>query len=205
MTAKRLLDLTLVIVSMVVWLPLMAIVALSVWLRIGRPVMFRQKRLGLDGKLFTLIKFRTMREAVDETGAVLPDVDRLTGFGRWLRTTSLDELPSLVNVLIGEMSLVGPRPLLVEYRDLYSLRQMRRHEVRPGLTGWAQVNGRNSLNWPDKLEMDVWYVENRGLRLDMRILILTVASVLSRRGISAPGEATMTRFTGSGERVEDGR
>lgn len=205
MTAKRLLDLTLVIVSMVVWLPLMAIVALSVWLRIGRPVMFRQKRLGLDGKLFTLIKFRTMREAVDETGAVLPDVDRLTGFGRWLRTTSLDELPSLVNVLVGEMSLVGPRPLLVEYRDLYSLRQMRRHEVRPGLTGWAQVNGRNSLNWPDKLEMDVWYVENRGLRLDMRILILTVASVLSRRGISAPGEATMTRFTGSGERVEDGR
>ena len=194
---KRAFDLFLTLVTAAFWVPLLLLVALLVRWRLGTPVLFRQQRPGSAGEPFFLIKFRSMTDARDKHGALLPDSERLTKFGRWLRATSLDELPELINVLKGEMSLVGPRPLLMQYLERYNPRQARRHEVRPGVTGWAQVNGRNALSWKEKLEMDVWYVENRSLLLDVRIMFLTLQSVFRRHGISAPGSATMPEFTGS--------
>jgi len=194
---NRTADVTLAIAAGVLSLPLVVVLAVLVRWRLGAPVLFRQDRPGLDGTPFTLYKFRTMREANDAAGCPLPDSSRLTRLGRFLRSTSLDELPELWNVIRGDMSLVGPRPLLTEYLPIYNERQRRRHEVRPGLTGWAQVNGRNAVSWDERLEMDVWYVDNRSWRLDARILVMTVGAVLRRQGISAPGEATMGRFTGT--------
>jgi lipopolysaccharide/colanic/teichoic acid biosynthesis glycosyltransferase len=178
-------------------MPVLVVLAGGIALRLGLPVLFRQRRIGLDARPFTLLKFRTMRDAVGTDGMPLPDADRLTPFGRWLRATSLDELPSLWNVVRGEMALVGPRPLLPEYLPLYSPRQARRHEVRPGITGWAQVNGRNAISWAERLEMDVWYVEHRSVRLDLKILAMTVGTVLRRDGIVQPGQATRERFRGA--------
>lgn len=180
-------------------LPLL-LVGAAVRLALGGPVFFKQVRPGLGGRPFTLIKFRTMVAKVDERGEALPDSERLTPFGKFLRSTSLDELPELWNVLRGEMSLVGPRPLLMQYLDRYTPEQARRHEVRPGLTGWAQVNGRNALTWPEKFAMDVWYVDNRSFWLDLRILLATVRQVFVRRGISSEGAATMPEYMGDPER-----
>jgi len=194
---KRCLDLVLVVVTAPVWLSMMCAVALAVRCKLGNPILFRQPRAGLRGRQFELLKFRTMTDARDAQGRLLPDEQRLTPFGRWLRSTSLDELPQFFNVLRGDMSLVGPRPLLMDYLPRYTPEQARRHEVRPGITGWAQVNGRNVLSWEDKFRMDVWYVDNRSVWLDLKILWLTLRSVLARRGISAPGEATMPEFMGS--------
>jgi lipopolysaccharide/colanic/teichoic acid biosynthesis glycosyltransferase len=177
-------------------LPL-AVLALQVRRKLGSPVLFSQVRPGMYGKPFTMVKFRTMTDARCPDGALLPDAVRLTPFGRWLRASSLDELPELWNVLNGDMSLVGPRPLLMEYLPLYSPEQARRHEVRPGITGWAQVNGRNAISWEDKFAMDIWYLDNRSFWLDIKILWLTVRKVLMREGISAPGEASMSKFKGS--------
>jgi lipopolysaccharide/colanic/teichoic acid biosynthesis glycosyltransferase len=191
---KRPLDLLVAAAAVGVCSPLLAAIALAVRWRLGSPVLFAQPRAGRDGRAFRCLKFRTMADARDADGALLPDERRLTRFGRWLRSTSLDELPELWNVLRGEMSLVGPRPLLVEYLDHYTPEQARRHEVRPGITGLAQVSGRNALDWPRRLELDVQYVNNVSLRLDVRILWRTVATVLSRRGVSAPGHATAPRF-----------
>ncbi|MFA5265735.1 MAG: sugar transferase [Opitutaceae bacterium] len=196
MQSKRLFDLLLVLIAAPVWLPPMAVVALMVRWKLGEPVLFRQKRPGRGGVVFELIKFRSMRNAVAADGKALPDAERLTAFGRALRASSLDELPELINVLRGEMSLVGPRPLLIEYLPRYDARQARRHEVLPGLTGLAQVRGRNALTWEEKFEWDVRYVEQRTLWLDIRILIQTVGAVCKRDGISAKGEATMPEFRG---------
>jgi sugar transferase EpsL len=193
---KRGLDLVAASVGLALLLPIMAAVALFVLITMGRPVLFRQQRPGLHGKLFEMVKFRTMTDAVDPEGRLLPDAQRLTAFGTWLRRTSLDELPELWNVLRGDMSLVGPRPLLVEYLPLFSKEQMRRHDVRPGLTGWAQVNGRNATDWPERLAMDVWYVDHQGFWLDVRILLKTVGIVFSGRGVSHDREVTMYRFYG---------
>jgi sugar transferase EpsL len=193
----RLRDLVLVLIAAPLWLPLMAIVALLVALRLGSPILFHQPRIGLLGRGFVLHKFRTMRDEVGPDARPLADSERLTSFGRMLRSTSLDELPSLWNVIRGEMSLVGPRPLLPEYLALYNSRQLRRHEVRPGITGWAQVNGRNAVGWQERLEMDVWYVENRSFLLDCRILLRTFIQVFRRAGISQPGHATMEPFRGN--------
>lgn len=194
---KRVFDVTVATAALVVLSPLFLLTALLVGVKLGRPVLFVQRRPGYKGRPFQMYKFRTMRIAVDEAGEPLPDAARLTSFGRALRASSLDELPGLLNVLRGEMSLVGPRPLLMQYLPLYSEQQARRHEVRPGLTGWAQVNGRNALSWDDKFALDVWYVDNRSLALDLRILWLTVRKVLRRDGISAQGEATAPPFTGN--------
>jgi sugar transferase EpsL len=194
MIAKRIFDVLVVVLTAPLWLPLLAVLALLVRVRLGSPVLFRQQRPGRRGTIFELVKFRTMTDTRDRTGQLLPDAVRLTPFGRWLRATSLDELPELWNVLRGEMSLVGPRPLLVQYLLRYSARQGRRHEVPPGLTGWAQINGRNALSWEEKFALDVWYVDNRSWWLDCKILFLTVWQVVARRGISAPGEATMPEF-----------
>ncbi|MBM1142730.1 sugar transferase [Alcanivorax sp. ZXX171] len=184
--------------------PVMVFISILVLLKHGKPICFRQLRPGIDGKPFAMLKFRTMTSERDRHGVLLADEYRLTPFGRLLRSTSLDELPELFNVLKGDMSLVGPRPLLMEYLPLYSERQARRHEVRPGITGWAQINGRNALSWEEKFELDVWYVENRTLWLDIKILFLTVLKVIKRDGISHGGEATMPRFTGSsGEERRD--
>lgn len=191
---KRPMDVAASMAIIVVGAPVMLALALLVRIRLGSPVFFLQERPGRDGVPFTIVKFRSMRDA---SGAPLPDEARLTGFGRWLRSTSLDELPELWNVLKGEMSLVGPRPLLPEYLPLYSPRQARRHEVRPGITGWAQVNGRNAIDWDQRLELDVWYVENRSLALDLKILWTTVSKVLKREAISQPGQATIERFRGA--------
>ncbi len=177
--------------------PLLLVLALLVRVWLGSPVLFRQVRPGRGGRIFKMWKFRTMTDARDAEGRLLPDSVRLTPFGRWLRATSLDELPELWNVLRGDMSLVGPRPLLVEYLPLYSPEQARRHEVRPGITGWAQINGRNALSWEEKFRLDVWYVDHRSFLLDLRILVRTVAKVFVREGIAAAGEATMPRFTGT--------
>jgi lipopolysaccharide/colanic/teichoic acid biosynthesis glycosyltransferase len=179
--------------------PLLAATAFAVRTTLGSPVLFRQARPGLHGRPFVLYKFRTMRQVTDARSQPLPDADRLTRLGRFLRATSLDELPELWNVLRGDMSLVGPRPLLVEYLSLYTPEQARRHWVRPGLTGWAQVNGRNALSWEERLALDVWYVDHRSWHLDVRILLLTVWQVLARTGISQEGHATMERFRGSAE------
>lgn len=191
---KRLFDLCVVLAAAPLWLPLMVAVAVLVRLRLGSPIFFRQKRPGRDGRIFEMIKFRTMRDDRGPDGKLLPDAVRLTGFGRWLRATSLDELPELFNVLRGEMSLVGPRPLLVEYLPRYSARQARRHEVLPGITGLAQVAGRNALSWEEKFEWDVRYVETRSFWLDLRILALTLKTVVVREGINAAGAATMPEF-----------
>lgn len=193
---KRFFDIVFSLFLLCLTLPLLAVIALAVRIGLGAPVFFVQTRPGLHGRLFRMIKFRTMREAVDASGVPLADAERLTSLGRFLRGTSLDELPELWNVLRGDMSLVGPRPLLVEYLPLYSPEQARRHEVRPGITGWAQVNGRNALSWEEKFSLDVWYVDNRSLTLDMKILWLTLKTVFSREGVNAAGCETMPRFTG---------
>ncbi|HET6847145.1 MAG TPA: sugar transferase, partial [Anaerolineales bacterium] len=177
--------------------PILLIIAVLVRIIIGAPVIFRQERPGYKGRPFRIVKFRTMSDARDVRGAPLPDSQRLTPFGGWLRSTSLDELPELYNILRGEMSFVGPRPLLMEYLPLYSPEQMRRHDVTPGLTGWAQVNGRNTLSWPERFRLDVWYVDHRSFWLDLRILFMTIWKVLSRQGITQPGEATMDYFRGN--------
>jgi lipopolysaccharide/colanic/teichoic acid biosynthesis glycosyltransferase len=194
---KRTLDVLGAASLLLFFSPAVGFLALLIRSRLGSPVLFSQVRPGLDGRPFLMHKFRSMTDGRGPDGALLPDAQRRTAFGRFLRASSLDELPGLLNVLWGDMSLVGPRPLLMEYLPLYTARQARRHEVRPGLTGWAQVNGRNALSWEEKFELDVWYVEHRSLRLDLRILALTVSKVLRRDGISAPGEATMERFRGS--------
>lgn len=182
---------------LLLFVPVLAAAAALVRVRLGAPVLFRQQRPGLDGRPFTLLKFRTMTDARDSDGRRLPDEQRLTSFGRWLRSTSLDELPELLNVLTGAMSLVGPRPLLMQYLDRYSPEQARRHEVRPGLTGWAQVNGRNALTWDEKFCLDVWYADHLSMMLDLRILVATIVRVIRRQGISADSHATMDEFMGS--------
>jgi lipopolysaccharide/colanic/teichoic acid biosynthesis glycosyltransferase len=191
---KRAADVAVAVLGLVVTAPLALAVALAVRLSLGRPVLYRQLRPGLGGRPFALWKFRTMREAADAVGRPLPDAQRLGRFGRWLRRTSIDELPELVNVLRGEMSLVGPRPLLTEYLPRYDAIQARRHEVRPGITGWAQVHGRNAVGWRERFALDVWYVDHVSAWLDLRILARTVAQVLRGGGVSAEGHATMPRF-----------
>lgn len=193
---KRLTDVVASASALVILSPVLAVVALMVRCRMGTPVLFRQVRPGLHGRAFEMIKFRTMRDATDAEGRLLSDAERLTPFGRWLRATSLDELPELWNVLKGEMSLVGPRPLLMDYLPLYSPEQRRRHEVRPGVTGWAQINGRNAISWEEKFILDVWYVDNRSFGLDLKILVLTVKRILQRDGITAQSSATAERFMG---------
>jgi lipopolysaccharide/colanic/teichoic acid biosynthesis glycosyltransferase len=194
---KRAFDIAASASALVVLSPVLAITAYKVKKELGSPVLFRQTRPGLHGKPFEMVKFRTMKDATDKEGNALPDSQRLTDFGKRLRASSLDELPELWNVLKGDMSLVGPRPLLMEYLPLYSAEQAKRHNVRPGVTGYAQVNGRNSLSWEDKFKLDIWYVEHQSLWLDMKILLKTVKKVIIKDGISAEGEATMTKFTGS--------
>lgn len=194
---KRLFDIVASACGLLVLSPVIGLIALIVRVKLGSPVLFRQIRPGVDAKPFVLLKFRSMRDRVGPDGLPLSDAERLTAFGKALRSTSLDELPELWNVLRGDMSLVGPRPLLMEYLPLYSPKQARRHEVRPGITGWAQVNGRNALSWEEKFEYDVWYVDNRSLMLDIRILLMTVVKVLRRAGVAAKGEATMPRFQGN--------
>jgi len=193
---KRAFDLVVGGVALVLLSPVMAVVALLVQNRLGSPVLFRQVRPGLNGKPFEMIKFRTMRDSVGPDGHPLSDAERLTAFGAFLRSTSLDELPELWNVLKGEMSLVGPRPLLMDYLPLYSPEQARRHEVRPGVTGWAQVNGRNAIGWAEKFALDVWYVDHQSLWLDLKILVLTVLRIVRRDGINAEGSVTAEKFTG---------
>ena len=199
---KRLFDILGAVLGLLILLPIIVTLAWQVRRKLGSPVLFRQTRPGLHGKPFQLIKFRTMRNAIGLDGRPLHDSERMTSFGSFLRSASLDELPELWNVLTGDMSLVGPRPLLMEYLPLYSLEQARRHEVRPGVTGWAQVNGRNALSWEEKFRLDVWYVDNHSFWLDLKILALTVKKVFVREGISAAGEVTMTYFTGSSKEGE---
>ncbi|AOE84533.1 sugar transferase [Pseudomonas sp. TCU-HL1] len=194
---KRAFDVFCSAVGLLLLFPLLLLLFVAVRRYLGAPALFRQVRPGMDGRPFEMIKFRTMLDSTDEAGKPLPDAQRMTPFGRFLRATSLDELPELWNVLKGDMSLVGPRPLLMEYLPLYSPEQARRHQVRPGVTGWAQINGRNALSWDDKFELDVWYVDNRSLWLDIRILFLTVRKVFVREGISGEGEVTMSKFTGN--------
>jgi lipopolysaccharide/colanic/teichoic acid biosynthesis glycosyltransferase len=194
---KRLFDILVAGLALILLAPLIALTALLVRVKLGPPILFRQLRPGRHGRPFTLLKFRTMRDARDSSGALRPDAERLTPFGRMLRRSSLDELPELWNVLRGDMSMVGPRPLLMEYVDLYSPEEARRMEVPPGLTGWAQVNGRNALSWDQKFALDRWYVDHASFALDLKILGLTIVNVISGRGVSADGEATMARFEGS--------
>ncbi|MDK9781005.1 sugar transferase [Vibrio sp. B172a] len=194
---KRLFDVVISFVSLLVFAPLIFLLAWKVRKNLGSPVLFRQTRPGLNGKPFEMVKFRTMKDSVDQQGNPLPDSERMTPFGDKLRNSSLDELPELWNVLKGEMSLVGPRPLLMQYLPLYSKEQSRRHEVRPGVTGWAQINGRNAISWEEKFELDVWYVDNKTIWLDIKILFLTVKKVFIKEGISAQGEATMPYFKGN--------
>ncbi len=193
---KRALDLAVGGVALILALPIMALLSVLIRLRLGKPVLFRQERPGRFGRPFVLYKFRSMLDARNSDGELLPDEQRLTRFGRFLRASSLDELPELWNVMKGEMSLVGPRPLRMDYLPLYSPEQARRHDVRPGITGWAQVNGRNEAGWAERLRMDVWYVDNRNIWLDLRILLLTAWKVVRREGISADGHATMPPFRG---------
>lgn len=197
MNIKRAFDIAASASALIVLSPVFAITAHKVKKNLGSPVLFRQVRPGLDGKPFEMIKFRTMRDTTDNNGNPLPDSERLTEFGKKLRATSLDELPELWNVLKGDMSLVGPRPLLMEYLPLYNAEQAKRHNVRPGVTGYAQINGRNSLSWEDKFKLDTWYVEHQSLLLDMKILLKTVKKVLIKDGINAEGESTMSKFTGT--------
>ncbi|MBM4333360.1 MAG: sugar transferase [Deltaproteobacteria bacterium] len=193
---KRILDILISFTSLFLLSPLMIVIASGILLTLGRPILFRQLRPGRYGRPFTLYKFRTMIDSRDVDGNLLPDSERLSTFGRFLRSTSLDELPELFNVLKGDMSLVGPRPLLMRYLARYTPEQMRRHEVKPGITGWAQVNGRNALTWEEKFKLDVWYVDNRSLWLDLKIIALTVWKILKREGITQPGHATMEEFLG---------
>ena len=195
---KRLIDIFVSATMLIVLAPVFVVVACAVKLAIGSPVLFRQIRPGLHGKNFELVKFRTMLSLLDSEGGILPDSVRLTSFGSFLRSTSLDEIPEFWNVLKGDMSLVGPRPLLSEYMEIYSATQNRRHEVRPGITGWAQVNGRNMLSWEEKFELDVWYVDNQSLLLDFRIMWLTLTAVLSRKGITNEGHVSAERFNKRG-------
>ena len=188
---KRIIDVVLALILLISLSPVILFVSVIILVTMGRPILYRQLRPGRNGVPFQMVKFRTMREGSR------PDADRLTAFGRFLRVTSLDELPELVNVVRGDMSLIGPRPLLMEYLSLYSDEQQRRHEVRPGITGWAQVNGRNTISWDDKFKLDVWYVDNQSLWLDLKIIGMTMRSVLRREGISHPGEATMKKFSGN--------
>jgi sugar transferase EpsL len=195
--SKRLLDLSLALPGLVILSPLFILISLLVWIVHGRPVFFRQVRPGYKGEPFTVVKLRTMNDARDRQGILLPDANRLTHLGRFLRALSLDELPELINVLRGEMSLVGPRPLLIQYLERYTPEQSRRHDVFPGITGWAQVNGRNALTWEDKFRLDLFYVDNWSLGLDVKIILLTLWKVLKREGISQPGHATAEEFMGS--------
>lgn len=192
---KRLFDFLVSLTALILLTPIIALVAWQIRKNLGSPVLFRQTRPGLNGKPFGMVKFRTMKDAVDANGNPLPDSERMTPFGDKLRNSSLDELPELWNVLKGEMSLVGPRPLLMQYLPLYSKEQARRHEVRPGVTGWAQINGRNAISWEEKFKLDVWYVDNRSFWLDLRILLLTVKKVFVKEGISADGHVTIAPFT----------
>lgn len=200
-SGKRVFDLVASALALTMLSPVIAAVAVLARIVFGSPVLFRQRRPGLFGRPFTLVKFRSMRDATGPGGQPLPDDQRLTVLGRRLRAWSLDELPTLWNVLRGDMSLVGPRPLLVEYLPLYSIEEARRHEVRPGITGWAQVNGRNAISWAEKFKLDVWYVDNQSFWIDLKILFITIAKVFRREGISQHGQATMTRFTGSGSKA----
>lgn len=202
---KRFFDIAASLSGLLLLSPLLLALWLLVRCKLGHPVLFRQPRPGLRARTFELVKFRTMTNARDAEGRLQPDSVRLTPFGRWLRATSLDELPELLNVLRGDMSLVGPRPLLIEYLSRYSREQSRRHEVRPGITGWAQINGRNALSWEEKFRLDVWYVDHRSFWLDLRILALTAWKVVRRDGISAAGEATMPVFTGENRKPDGGR
>ncbi len=195
--SKRLFDLLITILGLVIALPLMLIISLLVWIFLGTPILFLQQRPGYKGRPFTTTKFRTMTERKDAEGNLLPDSERLTPFGRFLRSTSLDDLPQLWNVLIGEMSLVGPRPLLMGYLERYTPEQMRRHDVLPGITGWAQIHGRNTLDWEEKFRLDVWYVDHRSFWLDLKILFMTPWKVFKREGISQPGQATSEEFKGN--------
>lgn len=197
MIIKRSLDIILSAVALIMLLPLFLVMILLIRLKLGSPVFFRQERPGLYGKQFQMIKFRSMLDAYDDAGRLLPNDQRLTGFGRKLRATSLDELPELWNVLRGDMSLVGPRPLLVEYLELYTPEQARRHEVRPGVTGWAQVNGRNAISWEEKFKLDVWYVDNQSFFLDVKILVMTLFKVFKRDGIAHEGDVAMPKFLGT--------
>ncbi len=199
---KRLLDIIIASIALILLSPLYAYVAYKVKKNLGSPVLFRQVRPGLNGKPFEMIKFRTMKDAVDAQGNPLPDSERLTPFGKMLRSTSLDEMPELWNVIKGDMSVVGPRPLLMEYLPLYNEEQAKRHNVRPGMTGHAQVNGRNAISWEEKFKLDTWYVENQSIWLDFKIMLKTVQKVIAKDDISAEGEATMTRFTGSKHKDE---
>ncbi len=201
---KRLFDIWVSLCVLLCGLPIFVLLCILVRLNLGSPILFKQKRPGKNGEPFSMLKFRSMTDEKDQNGKLLPDEHRLTSFGRFLRSSSLDELPGLWNVLVGDMSLVGPRPLLMDYLPLYNKRQSRRHDVRPGITGWAQVNGRNALSWEQKFEYDVWYVENQSFLLDIKILFMTVLKVLKRSDINHAGEATMTRFTGSDSTGEAG-
>ena len=194
---KRLIDIICSLIGLILFSPILLVVALLIRINLGSPVFFTQTRLGKDGKEFKMIKFRTMKDSLDKFGQLLPDEQRLTIFGKILRSTSLDELPELINVLKGDMTLVGPRPLLVEYKELYSERQFRRHEVSPGITGWAQINGRNAISWNERFELDVWYVDNISFLLDMKILVMTILKVIKRDGINEQGQASMSKFTGN--------
>lgn len=196
---KRFFDFVVALIGLILLALPCLVLIFQIRRKLGAPIFFRQVRPGMNGKLFEMIKFRTMTDACGDDGRLLPDSERLTKFGQWLRSTSLDELPELWNVLKGDMSLVGPRPLLIEYLPLYNSEQARRHEVRPGVTGWAQVNGRNAISWEAKFELDIWYVNNRSLWLDIKILWLTIKKVLVRDGISASGSATMPVFKGNHE------
>lgn len=195
---KRLFDFAIALIAAVLLSPLLLVLALLVRLKIGSPVLFRQERPGYKGKPFRIVKFRTMAGTLGEDGRPLPDSVRLTPLGKWLRSLSLDELPELYNILRGEMSLVGPRPLLMEYLPRYTPEQMRRHDVHPGLTGWAQIHGRNALQWEERFKLDVWYVDHRSLWLDTRILLITAWKVITREGISQPGRSTTDYFGGAG-------
>ena len=196
-TTKRLFDVCVAGLGLIILSPFIVVLAVCVLIFVGRPVIFAQVRPGLGARPFTIWKFRTMTLGRSDDGELLLDEQRMTRFGRFLRASSLDELPELANVVLGDMSLVGPRPLLMEYLPLYTPEQARRHEMRPGMTGWAQVNGRNCLSWEDRFALDVWYVDNQSFRLDTKIVLMTVLQVIKRHGINAPGEATMPRFTGS--------
>ena len=194
---KALADRVAALLALLLLSPLLLLVALLLRCYIGAPMLFRQRRPGHRGEPFGLLKFRTMTNARDASGDLLPDAQRLTPFGHWLRSSSIDELPGLLNILRGEMSFIGPRPLLMQYLPLYSPEQARRHDVKPGFSGWAQINGRNAITWEEKFRLDVWYVDNQGFWLDLRIFVITIWKVLRREGISAAGEATMAPFTGS--------
>lgn len=200
---KRFFDFVSALLALIVFSILLAVVAVLVKVKLGSPVIFKQERPGLNNKVFTLYKFRTMTDERDENGELLPDEVRLTKFGQFLRNTSIDELPELINILKGDMSVIGPRPLLVQYIPLYNEHQARRAEVKPGLSGWAQVNGRNSVTWEDKFDMDVYYVDNYSLALDLKILFMTVKNVIKREGISSDTSATMEPFTGTPEKKEE--